>query len=207
MKHFTAPQIAVLQALAAGMTITAAAAHASVPRPDVYSWFDDPAFVHAFALGHQEYALTVRDRMLSLSAKALDTLEALLDNPKASPAVLLRAALALLTRKNWNLPAPQVSECLTLSTDTAQKAAADPGVSADESAYHRQLTEIYSNPTPTAKSAPTDSSPTPTPRNASCPCGSGQKFKRCCGRNAPPVLHGTPYPLATPLPMATQPEI
>jgi hypothetical protein len=30
-----------------------------------------------------------------------------------------------------------------------------------------------------------------TPRNASCPCRSGLKFKRCCGRSAPPVLfHG-----------------
>jgi hypothetical protein len=28
-----------------------------------------------------------------------------------------------------------------------------------------------------------------TPRNALCPCGSGAKFKRCCGRNAPPVLN------------------
>jgi hypothetical protein len=28
-----------------------------------------------------------------------------------------------------------------------------------------------------------------TPRGAPCPCGSGEKFKRCCGRNAPPVLH------------------
>ena len=26
------------------------------------------------------------------------------------------------------------------------------------------------------------------PRNARCPCGSGEKHKRCCGRNAPPVL-------------------
>ena len=27
-----------------------------------------------------------------------------------------------------------------------------------------------------------------TPRNAPCPCNSGEKYKRCCGRNAPPVL-------------------
>jgi hypothetical protein len=27
-----------------------------------------------------------------------------------------------------------------------------------------------------------------TPRNAPCPCKSGEKYKRCCGRNAPPVL-------------------
>jgi uncharacterized protein YchJ len=28
-----------------------------------------------------------------------------------------------------------------------------------------------------------------TPRNATCPCGSGTKYKRCCGKNAPPVLN------------------
>jgi hypothetical protein len=26
-------------------------------------------------------------------------------------------------------------------------------------------------------------------RNAPCPCGSGQKFKRCCGRGAPPIIN------------------
>ena len=26
------------------------------------------------------------------------------------------------------------------------------------------------------------------PRSAPCPCKSGEKFKRCCGRNAPPML-------------------
>jgi hypothetical protein len=32
-------------------------------------------------------------------------------------------------------------------------------------------------------------SPTQTPRNAQCPCNSGQKYKRCCGKNAPAILH------------------
>ena len=27
-----------------------------------------------------------------------------------------------------------------------------------------------------------------TARNAACPCGSGQKYKRCCGKNAPPLI-------------------
>ncbi len=45
---------------------------------------------------------------------------------------------------------------------------------------------------------PVASAPTPAgsfcekpkliPRNANCPCGSGTKYKRCCGKNAPPVL-------------------
>ncbi|MCC6590772.1 MAG: SEC-C domain-containing protein, partial [Bryobacterales bacterium] len=26
-------------------------------------------------------------------------------------------------------------------------------------------------------------------RNSTCPCGSGLKFKRCCGVNAPPILN------------------
>ena len=32
--------------------------------------------------------------------------------------------------------------------------------------------------------------PPVVPRNAPCPCGSGEKHKRCCGKNAPPVLSG-----------------
>jgi len=30
--------------------------------------------------------------------------------------------------------------------------------------------------------------PAPIPRGASCPCGSGEKYKRCCGKGGPPVL-------------------
>ncbi|WP_321472293.1 SEC-C domain-containing protein [uncultured Paludibaculum sp.] len=30
--------------------------------------------------------------------------------------------------------------------------------------------------------------PQAIPRSAPCPCGSGEKYKRCCGRNAPAVL-------------------
>ena len=34
----------------------------------------------------------------------------------------------------------------------------------------------------------TQSQPSGTARNAQCPCNSGQKYKRCCGKCAPPVL-------------------
>ena len=33
------------------------------------------------------------------------------------------------------------------------------------------------------------SAPSQTPRSARCPCGSGLKYKRCCGTHAPPVLN------------------
>jgi hypothetical protein len=32
-------------------------------------------------------------------------------------------------------------------------------------------------------------SPADIPRGAPCPCGSGQKYKRCCGRDAPGVIN------------------
>ncbi len=34
----------------------------------------------------------------------------------------------------------------------------------------------------------TQSEPLGIARNAPCPCGSGEKHKRCCGRNAPPLV-------------------
>lgn len=170
MKNFTASQITVLQALAMGMPLTAAAEHASVPRLTVYSWFEDPSFMQAFAMAHQESALIVHDRVQSLTTKALDAIESILNNPKASPSVLLRAALALLTRKNWALP--------TLSAPAAPMP--------DQHSPAAEMDAIEED------EAHSPAHPHATPRNAPCPCGSGQKFKRCCGRNAPPVLHGTP---------------
>ncbi len=182
MKHFTPAQITVLQALAAGATVTAAAQLASVSRPTVYHWTDDPAFQQALAFAEQEYALTIRDRMQSLRAKALDKLEQVLDNPKSSPSVLLRAAVLLLTNKKWNLPAADVEDCAAAINAAADRVQADPEIMQNEEAYERQLTELYTNSQP--KPAPPQ-----TPRNAKCPCGSGVKFKRCCGKDAPPVLH------------------
>lgn len=56
----------------------------------------------------------------------------------------------------------------------------------------RKREEVSSTPPTPAKAAPvtmrTQSQPVETPRSAPCPCGSGQKYKRCCGRLAPPVL-------------------
>jgi len=40
-----------------------------------------------------------------------------------------------------------------------------------------------------SKSAPAGNPAALTPRSAPCACGSGLKFKRCCGKDAPPLLH------------------
>ncbi|MGC4049437.1 MAG: SEC-C metal-binding domain-containing protein [Paludibaculum sp.] len=48
------------------------------------------------------------------------------------------------------------------------------------------------NPRPALQPEPNheavEASAVSTPRNAPCPCGSGEKYKRCCGRHAPAVL-------------------
>jgi len=44
--------------------------------------------------------------------------------------------------------------------------------------------------TPVAKQTQSEPVETPEiPRGAQCPCGSGQKYKRCCGVGAPAMLH------------------
>ena len=59
------------------------------------------------------------------------------------------------------------------------------------------LDSIMAGPFPPREAAPAESlvlpdEPNSVPRNAPCPCGSGQKYKRCCGKNAPAVLHQHP---------------
>ena len=45
--------------------------------------------------------------------------------------------------------------------------------------------ELGSNCKPAPQAPPR---PAQIPRSAPCPCRSGEKYKRCCGKNAPPVL-------------------
>ena len=53
--------------------------------------------------------------------------------------------------------------------------------------YRESGLASFCNPAPATPAAPAQ--PRRTGRNAQCPCGSGAKFKRCCGKNAPAVLN------------------
>jgi hypothetical protein len=55
-------------------------------------------------------------------------------------------------------------------------------------AEYAALGSNCSPPAPAPKLASNCSPAAQTPRSAPCPCKSGEKFKRCCGKNAPPVL-------------------
>ena len=53
--------------------------------------------------------------------------------------------------------------------------------------YRESGMSSFCNPGATAP--PTTPNRNQTPRNAQCPCKSGAKYKRCCGKEAPPVLN------------------
>ena len=50
------------------------------------------------------------------------------------------------------------------------------------------MLEAATAPPQSSPAKQTQSAPVFTPRNAPCPCGSNEKYKRCCGKNAPPLL-------------------
>jgi hypothetical protein len=153
MSTSPAPQLSVIQtkaiaALATGCNISSAACLVGVHRSTIHDWLTQPDFRSALAESQQEFLDLYQDQLLAIANLAIDTIRQTLENTELSPALRLRAALAVIDRPLF--PTKTVPD--TTLSDTPQ---------------------------------PHDA---PIARNAPCPCGSGNKYKRCCGTNAPPVL-------------------
>jgi hypothetical protein len=105
-------QQCVVNALAAGATLSAAAESFGVHRVTVYRWIKNyKPFAAALSNARADFVLASRDKLYHLSVRALDTLLAVLENPKSSPAVLLRTAMFVLQRPQlpkvgWAMPEP-----------------------------------------------------------------------------------------------------
>jgi hypothetical protein len=116
MEHATPPlatvQQCVVNALAAGSTLSDAAKQYGVHRVTVYRWMKtSQSFADALHRARAEFVLARRDDLHKLSNGALEILLAILDNPKSSPAVLLRTAMFILQRPQlpktgWTMPEP-----------------------------------------------------------------------------------------------------
>ncbi len=108
----TTVQQCVADALAAGCTLSDAAEANHVNRVTVYRWMKTlPQFTAALRKGRADFAITRRDDLHYLSNRAIQTLVAILDNPRSSPAVLLRASMFILQRPQlpktgWTMPEP-----------------------------------------------------------------------------------------------------
>ena len=98
---------------------------------------------------------------------------------------------AMATEKRWQLLKRQLEglgdfqSMLERTTAPLPPAAA---VTKETEAPETASTKRSQSAPPAIKSSVTNDAS--VPRNAPCPCGSGQKYKRCCGKDAPAVLHG-----------------
>jgi uncharacterized protein YchJ len=158
-------QAQFVDALASGASISAAARQAGVHRTTVHHWVRNSAeFKTAAENARAEYAEALRDEMRDLSSTALRILRTLLEAEDTPPAVRLRAALAVLQRPHLAAKAWRLPEQVA---ETVTEPKADHEIHACEPA------------------AP------PIARGGPCPCGSGRKYKRCCGIGAQAIYRAS----------------
>jgi AcrR family transcriptional regulator len=176
-KNLSPVQAQVIAALAQGRTATDAARDADIHRTTIHHWFrTEPKFKSAFQEAQREYVETLHDGMRDLAARAVETLRNLLDDPKTPPSVRLRTALAILQRPHfpkpgWHLPERIESPREQQVVDQLAEIKADYDAMRMTEAMLANAKQKQEEP---AKSAP-------IARCAPCPCGSGNKYKRCCG--------------------------
>ena len=168
----------VIAALAQGRTITGAAHEAGIHRTTIHHWFrTEPIFETAVQEAQREYVETLQDGMRDLAARAVETLRNLLDDPKTPPAVRLRTALAILQRphfpaQGWHLPE---------RIETAREQEVIHQLTEIEADYRAmRMTEAMQANAKQKEEEPPPAA-APIARCAPCPCGSGNKYKRCCG--------------------------
>ena len=118
-------QKCVINALAVGSTLTSVAEAYGVHRVTVYRWIKThKEFGAALRQARADYVLARRDDLFHLSDRAVETVLALLDNPKSPPAVLLRTAMFILQRPQapqvgWSMPEPAPNPDGEKLTDSA----------------------------------------------------------------------------------------
>jgi uncharacterized protein YchJ len=201
-------QAQVIAALAKGQTVTAAAREAGVHAATIHHWIrTEPDFKAALEAAQSDYVAALADEMRELSALALTTLRSLLDDPTTPPSVRLRAALAVLQRpkfpdQGWSLPERIETPRERRVVDTLAETEAD--YKAMRMAEATQAAAIAADAQHKTEPQPETSGPQlatgvwparsniqhpPSPsRCAPCPCGSGLKYKRCCGSGSSAVI-------------------
>jgi transposase-like protein len=174
----TPQQVQVIDALSSGATMTSAAQEAGIHRNTLGNWRRN-ILPFQYALAHAQYdrALLYREKLEDLADTAIQTLQEILADPKASAGVRLKAALAILQtvstppppKKQVLLDIEKISVTKTTEPITEDQLGTMPPV-------HPQPVHIsaQSKPQPIRRDHPK------VGRNDLCPCGSNQKFKRCC---------------------------
>jgi hypothetical protein len=190
MQSLTAKQLEVLEALSSGQSVAAAAAAFGIHRTTIHTWSrTNPEFHNTLEACKQARADAIRDRMNRLVDPSFGFLERIVLDESVSPSLRVRTTMSILKfmATYQQSPAPKTAasaellhEAFSEGYQAGLAAAAAPAGEQTPIHHNSSLFNTKTeNPSPTANQ---------TPRNALCPCGSKLKFKRCCGKNAPPVL-------------------
>jgi transposase-like protein len=173
----TPDQHHVLSLLAEGLSITAAAEAVGIHRNTIRNWRRAvPAFAREIEFAVREQALVWHEQALNLAPKAAAVLEEILNNPDASPSIRLRAALAVLKMA----AEPQPKSLRPFPTAAAEMEAAQGELLTLRSRIPPRIVHNeIPKPAQSCTIAPIRKAAEPG-RNSPCPCGSGQKYKRCC---------------------------
>ncbi|MBS1823749.1 MAG: SEC-C domain-containing protein [Acidobacteria bacterium] len=191
MQSLTSKQLQVIEALSTGLSVTAAADAAGLHRTTVHHWSRNiPEFRDTLAAVKQAHIDIARDEMNSLAAPAIAILRNIIEDQSASPALRVRTALAIIkfvttpekSPSPKDAPFEQLLDGAYLAGYKQAQERAAAATSPEETGIH------HNSSLSTTVEAGDESTAHQTPRNALCPCGSKLKFKRCCGKNAPPVL-------------------
>ena len=156
--NLTPIQVQVVAALGEGRSVVRSAAAAGIHRSTIHNWMrSSKEFRDAVNQARDHFFECVNEQLNELSTAALDTLRQLLTSPDTPPSLRLQAALAVLERPGhrdagWQVPQP-VGRVMAPRFELA-----------------------VPEPAPPAPEVPASA-----PRNAPCPCGSGIKYKYCCG--------------------------
>ncbi len=174
----TTTQLEVIKALVTGSTIKDAAEAAGVHRSTVHDWTRvHHEFRAALDAARHHYSQMVEDELRSLAAASTAFIRKCIEDETMPASIRLRAALAVVKSVAANAPARRERDFNDLVEAAVH--AADRQVALD-----RALSE----PPQSEPTSPVVSAPAAIPRSAPCPCGSGAKYKRCCGISAPPQL-------------------
>jgi transposase-like protein len=183
MSTLTPIQSQVLAALLVGKSISAAARENGIHRSTIYNWRQQhPSFVHILDQARARHRATLYDLAQDLAEQSLEAVAEALASDDLS--IRLRGAQIMLRttgRSIFKLPQREQDglemEALADSTPRVKQLYPDltpDSFNIDDSAPEpdtiRQNSTLFSQP-----------------RNARCSCGSGLKYKRCCGSVTDPA--------------------
>jgi uncharacterized protein YecA (UPF0149 family) len=167
-------QLAVICALSSGATSTDAAAQAGVHRNTIAHWRRNLLpFQYALANAQYDRALFFREKMEEQADAAVQTIQQILTDPKVPASVRLRAALAVMATASTP---PEPKKRTELDIEKIVHPRSEPEVITEDQLGTRPNPPKVHNP---AQSTYRRETPK-VGRNEPCPCGSGQKYKRCC---------------------------